>query len=146
MSALMGQLATQLIGVVLISIFVGWFVQFACKIVTGYMPPYGMAYMAAFMALLCAALLQFSSQFIGNAFGILDPMALLTGVVVASFMFQCVIYGTMLMEPKKGSIGLGNGILVSALETMFAIILFGFFTLVVGGVLGSFGGLELYRR
>lgn len=145
MQYMVSQLGGQFVGGILVALIVALFIQFACKIVTGFVPSYGMACMVSFMVLAVGTALKFAMGLFTGSMGIVDPRGALMGVLVMSFIAQCIIYATMLVEPKKGAIGIGSGVMVSVLQVMFTVVVFGAFTFIVGGIVGGFEPLTLYK-
>ncbi|MFP6583952.1 MAG: hypothetical protein VCD00_15545 [Candidatus Hydrogenedentota bacterium] len=145
MQNLIAQLGGPFLGGILVAMVVALFIQFACKIVTGFNPSYGMACMVSFMVLAVGAGIKFAMELLSGTMGLVDPTASLMGIMVMSFIAQCIICAKMLVEPKKGAIGIGSGVMVSVLQVVFTVVVFGAFTLVVGGILGGFEPLTLYK-
>lgn len=101
-----------------ISLFSAIAVRFATRVVMGfrmaYWPTYRLCY---FSSVAIAAAVALSMLLAGEANTSEELAAQLGGVVVGILLFQTAVFGRFIRHPEEGSIGLGNGFLVTILST-----------------------------
>jgi len=101
------------------SIFSAFAVRFFTRVVMGfkmaYWPTYRLCY---FSSVAIAAAVALSMLLAGEANTPAELAAQLGGIVVGILFFQTAVFGRFIRHPEEGSIGLGNGFLVTVLSTM----------------------------
>ncbi len=125
MAYFVGVLFGQIIGAAIGALIGALFLQIATNIVSKFKPQYGMAYKAAFLGYASSFVVGLLFGFIvgvtGNEFGV--------GAIVASgvigFFVASSIYSIVLKHPEKGPIGFGTACLVSVIQLVFSVIIFG---------------------
>jgi hypothetical protein len=97
------------------------FVQLATKIVAGFKPPYGTAYITTFISCCCVIACFIALPIIsaGVNMGTVLILPLLVG-----FFTSSLLYGKKIRHPETGPIGFGKGMLITCFLAMACFLIF----------------------
>ena len=116
MENVIGQLIGQVIGVAIAALIIALIIQWATKKVAKFKPSYGMAYKSAFLVTVAGLILGW---FIALAFGIsgqTEQRKLYLISMVAGFILQGAIYGQLIKDDSRTSVGLGKGFAIAGIQ------------------------------
>lgn len=132
MGNVIGQLISQVIGGTIAALIIALIIQWATKKVAKFKPSYGMAYKSAFLGTVAGLILGFM---IGLAFGMsgqTEQGKLYLISMVAGFILQGAIYGQLIKDDSRTSVGLGKGFAIAGIQFAIGI---GILVLITGAVL-----------
>ena len=129
-SDFVGLLILLTIAVLFILLVLGMLLQWACKLVAGFMLANGLALKAASRAFLTwMVIVKIVDCIEGDADNLVRETAFFGGLVVG-FLVQSAIYTKMLTIPETGPVSFGKACLISLMQLIFFVLVYVMFSMV----------------
>lgn len=101
------------------SLIGAFFVQISTRIVAGFKPTYGRAWLTAFAVMIASSVIRFAlTAIIGVPTDVATQILLMVGLCCV----QATISGEMLEHPETGAIGFGKGLLVTLVQWVIGVV------------------------